>query len=170
MTRLQLPPSRTLPPARAAAMRHLVQAEVTGTSRRRPLLFAGGAVVLAAGATAAGFAFVPHSQPVTDQNTARCYAVASLSAGDESFTTVAMSTPAGAASPAQVADPLGICSDLWRQGVLRPGPDGARGAPDPEASYSVPPLVTCVLADGTAAVFPGSKSTCAALGLPSQKT
>jgi hypothetical protein len=30
----------------------------------------------------------------------------------------------------------------------------------------VPPLTACVMRDGTAAVFPGTKATCAALGLP----
>ncbi len=173
MTRLQLPPARTLPAARAADMRRMVCAQVSAKSRRRPLLIAGGIVVLGAGATAAGFAFVPHVQPVTDKNEARCYTVPSLSAGPTSFTTVGAAAPAGSHAPAQVEDALGICSALWRQGFVKAGPQGAAGPAKPNpagVSSPVPSLVACVLPDGTAAIFPGPASTCAALGLPTAKS
>ena len=39
-------------------------------------------------------------------------------------------------------------------------------APSPGADNPVPPLVACVMPDGTAAVFPGTRATCATLGLP----
>ena len=170
MTSFPTPPVRTLPEQSAAAMRGRLAAEVARKPGRRRLLFAAGGVLVAAGATAAGYAFVPHSQPVTDKDLARCYSVASLSAGPQSFTSIAMATPANSGRPGQVADARGTCASLWSQGFLRAGPQGAgapSAPPSPGANHPVPPLVTCVLPDGTAAVFPGDKSTCTTLGLPS---
>jgi hypothetical protein len=170
MTGFSTPPARTLPEDRAAAIRRQLVAEVARRPRRRRRLrFAVGGVVVAAGATAAGYAFVPHSQPVTDMDTARCYTVASLSAGPQSFTSIAQATPVNSGRPGQVTDALGTCASLWNQGFLRAGPQGAgvsTARPSPGADNPVPTLVACVLPDGTAAVFPGGKSTCAALGLP----
>jgi hypothetical protein len=170
MTSFPTPPVRTLPERRAAAMRRQLTAEVARKPGRRRRLFAAGGVLVAAGATAAGYAFVPHSQPVTDKDMARCYAVASLSAGPRSFTSIAVATPANSGRPGQVTDARGMCASLWSQGFIHAGPQGAGGPsapPSPGANLPVPSLVTCVLADGTAAVFPGGKSTCATLGLPS---
>jgi hypothetical protein len=168
MTQFGTPPARTLPEYRRTAMRRQLEAVVTGRPQRRgPLLIAASAVVVAAGTSAGAYAYVQHSQPVTDKGQARCYTVASLSAGPESFTTIAQATIAGSPRPAQVDNALTVCAALWRQGILHPGPQGARGpaAPDPEGSSPVPPLAACVLPDSTAAVFPGTTSTCAALGL-----
>jgi hypothetical protein len=39
-------------------------------------------------------------------------------------------------------------------------------APSPGADNPVPPLVACVMPDGTAAVFPGTRASCVTLGLP----
>jgi hypothetical protein len=172
MSGFSMPQARTLPENRAAAMRRQLVAEVVGQPRRRRrrLLFAAGGVLVVAGATAAGYAFVPHSQPVTDKGSARCYTVASLSAGPQSFTSIGVATEVNSGRPGQVTDALGTCASLWSQGFLRAGPQGAgvpTARPSPGADNPVPPLVVCVLPDGTAAVFPGDKSTCAALSLPS---
>lgn len=167
MTDFDTPPSGTLPDHRVAAMRLLLESEVSRSRRpRKRLLIAVGAAVVAAGAGAAGYAYTAHSAPVTDKNVASCYTVASLSAGPGSYTQVAQATRAGSPTRAQVDNALSICADFWRQGILRPGPDGARGLPDAAGRHPVPSLVACVLPDGTAAVFPGTRATCAALNLP----
>jgi hypothetical protein len=168
MTQFETPPSRTLPVYRRTAMRRQLEAQVTRKYRRRPLLIAASAAVVAAGTSAAAYAYVQHSQPVTDKSEARCYTVAGLSAGPESFTTIAEPAMAGSPRPAQVGNALSVCAALWRQGFLHPGPQGARGpaTPDPAGTSPVPPLAACVLPDGTAGVFPGTSSVCAALGLP----
>jgi hypothetical protein len=169
MTQFTPPPARTLPEDRRAAMRHQLTAVVAGSHhRRRPLAIAASAVVVAAATSAGAYAYVQHSQPVTDKSEARCYTVASLSAGPESYATIAQATMAGSPRPAQVANAVSICAALWRQGFLHSGPQGARGraTPGPAGSGQVPPLVACVLPDGTAAVFPGTAPTCATLGLP----
>lgn len=169
MTQFIPPPPRTLPEDRRAAMRHQLTAVVTRSHhRRRPLLIAASAVVVAAGSSAGAYAYVQHSQPVTDKSEARCYTVASLSAGPESFTTIAQASRAGSPQPARVGNAVGVCAALWRQGILHPGPQGTRGraTPGPVGTGQVPPLVACVLPGGTAAVFPGAASTCVTLGLP----
>jgi hypothetical protein len=168
MTPFDLPQARTLPECRRTAMRRQLGAEVTRSHRRRPLIIAASAVVVAAGTSAGAYAYVQHSQPVTDKNQARCYTVASLSAGPESFTTIAQATPAGSSRQAQVGNALSVCAALWRQGILHPGPQGVHGpaTPNPAGTSPVPPLAACVLPDGTAAVFPGTHSTCATVSLP----
>jgi hypothetical protein len=67
-----------------------------------------------------------------------------------------------------VNNAISVCAALWRQGILHPGPQGARdrATAGPAGSSQVPPLVACVLPGGTAAVFPGPPSTCATLSLP----
>lgn len=169
MTQFTPPPARPLPDDRRAAMRHQLTAVATRSRhRRRPLLIAATAVVVAAGTSAGAYAYVQHSLPVADKSGARCYTVASLSAGRLSYATIGQATVAGSSRPAQVNNAVSACAALWRQGFLRPGPQGARGRanPGPAASDRVPPLVACVLPDGTAAVFPGHPSTCVTLGLP----
>jgi len=166
MTHFDVPPARTLPESRRTAMRRQLEAHVTGKHRRRPALIAASAAVVAAGTSAAAYAYVQHSQPVTNKIEARCYTVASLSAGPESFTTVAEATPAGSLRPGQVGNALSVCAALWRQGILHPGPQGARGPAAASGASSVPPLAACVLPDGTAAVIPGTRSICASLDLP----
>jgi hypothetical protein len=172
MTQFETPPARALPERRRTAMRRQLEAEVTRKNRRRPLLIAASAAAVAVGTSAGAYAYVQHSEPVTDRSGARCYTVASLSAGPESFTTIAEATVVGSLRPAQVNNALGVCAAMWRQGILHPGPQGARSpaTPDSAGSSPVPPLAACVLPNGTAAVFPGTRSICATLGLPSAKS
>jgi hypothetical protein len=113
--------------------------------------------------TAVAIAYV-QSQPVTVKTTARCYTVDSLAAGTNFFgTTIANAGRPG--TTAQVNDALSVCAALWRQGCLK---HGARTAlrPGPNEHRPVPTLVACTLPNGTAAVFPGRRGTCARLGLP----
>ena len=160
-------PTGALPDHRVTAMRQLLESEISRSHRSpRPMFIGIGAVIVAASAGAAGYAYAARTAPVTDKNVASCYTVASLSAGPESFTQFAQATRAGSPTRAQIDNALSVCADFWRQGILRPGPDGARGAPNPAGNYPVPALVTCVLPDGTAAVFPGKHGTCATLNLP----
>jgi hypothetical protein len=176
MTMFPMPPAR-LPENKRAAMRRQLEAKVTRQDRRKPLLITAGAVVVAVATSAGAYAYAQHSAPVTDKGEARCYTVASLSAGPESFTTIAQATRQGSLRSAPVDNALSICADLWRQGILSPGPHGAIISPTPDASgivklgpgqgsSHVPQLTACVLADGAAAVFPGPRSTCPSLGLP----
>lgn len=167
MTQFTPPPARALPEHRRAAMRHQLTTAVGGRHRRRPLLIAATAVMVAAGTSAGAYAYVQHSRPVGDKTDARCYTVASLSAGRQSYATIGQATLAGSSRPAQVNNAVSVCTALWRQGILRPGPQGARSrASGPAVSSHVPLLVACVLPGGTAAVFPGHPSTCGTLGLP----
>jgi hypothetical protein len=172
MNEFETMPVRTLPGHRAAAMQQQLAAEVTrGHRPRKPLLIAAGVLGVMVAASAGGYAYVQNSAPVTDKSEASCYTVASLSAGSESFTGIAQATVVGSLRPAQVNDALGVCATLWRQGLLRTGPQGAaagagRAKPDQGGTHPVPPLVACVLPNGTAAIFPGTRATCAALGLP----
>jgi hypothetical protein len=168
------PSARALPATRLAAMRRELAAVVAAppSRRRRPLLIAASAVVVAAGTSAGAYAYVARSQPVTDKNEARCYTVASLSDGPQSYTSLAQATPVNSGKPGQVTDALGDCASLWQQGFLHAGLRGAAmpiAAPSPGAENPVPPLVACVMPDGTAAVFPGTRATCATLGLPNAR-
>ena len=175
MTSYDQPPARELPADRRAAIHRELAAVVAAppSRRRRPLLIAGAAVVVAAGTSAGAYAYVARSQPVTDKGEARCYTVAGLSGGPQSYTSLAQATPVNSGKPGQVTDALGDCASLWQQGFLRAGPRGAAmptAVPSPGADKPVPPLVACVMPDGTAAVFPGTRATCATLGLPNAST
>lgn len=166
MTPFTPPPPRALPEHRRAAMRHQLTAVVTGGHRRRrPLIIAASAVVIAAGTSAGAYAYVQHSQPVTDKYEVICFTVPSLSAGLGSSQIIGESIThvAGGSGLTHVANAVGVCASLWRDGSLHLGP---RGVHDGPGIGKVPPLVACVLPGGTAGVFPGSRATCAALGLP----
>lgn len=165
MTDFDTLPRGVLSDQRRTVTRRLLESEVSHRRRsRRPLLITVSAVVVAAGA--AGYAYAAHTAPVTDKNVATCYTIASLSGGPKSFTQIAQATRAGSPTRAQVNNALSVCADFWRQGILRPGPEGAGGPPNPAGGSPVPFLVACVLPDGTVAVFPGTRTTCATLNLP----
>lgn len=162
-----VPPQRSLPPHRRIAACQQLQALVAGSPRRRWrrwtfVATSGALIALGSGASAVAYVL---SQPVANKSEARCYTVASL-AGGRAFrgTTVAAAGQPG--TTAQVNNALSICATLWRQGFLHPGAPGISRPTDPHATNPVPPLVTCVISDGTAAVFPGDPGTCRRLGLP----
>lgn len=167
MTLFSPPPSRPLPAEHRDSMRRQLETIVTEwpgrrRSRKRALVGAGVAVALC---SAGGAAYVQQSQPVTNHGLARCYSVASLAGGDQFHgTTIAAAGRPG--STAQVDQAVSVCAALWRQGLLVPGAARAGNPPGGTAAHRVPPLVACVMPDGTAAVFPGNSHTCPSLGLP----
>jgi hypothetical protein len=161
----QLPPSRTLPSNRRYAARRQVE-EIVGNRkasprRKRLILIVAIAVVL--GSAAAGIALL-RSAPITDKRTARCYTQASLGRGG-TFSGTTIGAPGTPGSSVQVDNAITVCSDLWRQGFLVAGANGIQ-RPKPGTSNRVPPLIACILPDGTAGIFPGDVNTCATLGLP----
>jgi hypothetical protein len=127
-------------------------------------------------AIVAGGGAVAYSQlgsaPVTDHGQARCYAEAHYTPGT-SFpgTTIATGTYVsrdGTITPSRgIRDAKADCAAMFRQGFLRVDSTRIPAIPDPgpSAGRPVPPLVECVLPDGTAAVFPGTGELCARLGL-----
>jgi len=171
MTRFDPPPARPLLPGRRDAIRQQLQTIVTEHTRRRqgrkPALITIGAVVVL-GTSAGAIVYVQQSQPVTNKSEARCYTVASLADGNQSYSTIAEALPVTAppGSIGQVDHAVSVCAALWRQGFLRPGAAGVTRPRSTTANHRVPPLIFCVMPDGTAAVFPGNSRTCANLGLP----
>ena len=149
----------TRPAAGRAGHRSLVSLGTRGTIAG--ILVAGA---VAGGATAA---VVLSAQRPTVFDQARCYSEPSTDFGP-SFpgTSAAVAQPAGSsATSTDVADQaLEVCGAVWRQGLLRYGSPNAGGDGIPD--HPVPSLVACVLPSGEAAVFPGDRSTCGALGLP----
>lgn len=168
MTRFDPPPTRPLPAWRRDTMRRqletLVREHPGRRAWRKPTVLAGAAAVVIGTSTGA-IAYVQQSQPVTNKGEARCYTVASLAGGDNfQGTTIAAAATPG--SKAQVNRAVSVCAALWRQGFLLPGAAGIARSPDTTERHRVPPLIACVMPDGTAAVFPGDSRTCAKLGLP----
>jgi hypothetical protein len=152
----------TLPARKREAARRQLEQVVTRSARRRwrwpgVAAAAGAVIVLSTGAVT-----YAHYQRVTNKTDARCYTVASTVGGDH-YTTVAAAGLPG--RPGRVEDALSVCGDLWREGFLRTGASGIARPDGNPVRYRVPPLVVCTMADGTAAVFPGSGDTCAKLGL-----
>jgi len=149
-------------------MRHqlatLVREHPSRRGGRKPALLAGAAAVVI-GTSAGAIAYVQQSQPVANKGEARCYTVASLAGGDNFHgTTIAAAGTPG--SRAQVNLAVSVCAALWRQGFLQPGAAGIARPRGTTGRHRVPPLIACVMPDGTAAVFPGDSRTCANLGLP----
>jgi hypothetical protein len=159
-----------LPTHRAGAISAMLEQHVAGqlvAGRPRRLMpgATATAAVLMLAACASVVAGDRATAPVTNTARARCYTSASsASAGGYGLlgTTVSLTKPDG--TPAQVTDALDVCTVLWRQGLLTLGQ--ARLGPRIGRNHPVPPLVVCVMPNGTAAVFPGRPRTCAKLGLP----
>ena len=107
-----------------------------------------------------------------DQRTysVQCYSQASTSS---SFTTTvegeATNSLTGQKAVRPVAEPLSVCGEMWRMGLV--GQKPAPGQDPNTANYPVPQLVACTLSDGVGAAFPREGSIenqtdfCDALGL-----
>jgi len=149
-------------PRRKAARLQLEQIVARSAKRGRrvkPAAIAAGtaAVVLATGAAAIAAAVY---QPVTNKTDARCFTVA-----DKSGFATLIADPAKPGKAGEVGDALLNCASLFRQGYLTQGAKRLESSPG-KGAHSVPALVVCTWHDGSAAVFPGRKGTCARLGLP----
>jgi len=174
MADLCRPPDRRPMPQRGFAARQQLLMNVvrTDTARRhRALRWAvpgvTAAVVLSGGVAAAAYV---NSRPATVHVEVTCYTEPSVSG----FHTDAVELT-GQGSLADIAGTaVDRCADLWRLGIVGPGPANAQPRPDPQdakqakpnTAHPVPALTACTRSDGVAAVFPGMPGTCALLGLP----
>src|SRR5215467_12597158 len=152
-----------LPARRRKAARlqleELVRRTAKTPRRRHPVAVAAVIAIALLSSGAAAFAVVAH-QPVTNTHLARCFTSASVSG----FATV-ISAPGGPGSVGHVAKAHNQCADLYRDGYLKKGVRREIARPA-GGDHPVPHLVVCTWNDGSAAVFPGQKGTCARLDLP----
>jgi hypothetical protein len=65
----------------------------------------------------------------------------------------------------QIKNAHAICADLYSDGHLKRGVRREFLRPS-RSEHAVPRLAVCIWKDGTAAVFPGPRGTCARLDLP----
>jgi len=139
-------------------LEQVVARSAMSRARRRPVVIAAvmAIIVLSTGAAAAG---VVAYHAVTDKTQARCFTVDDVTSHD--FTTIAEASKP--ATKAEVRHALSVCRTLFKTGVLK------IGHPVIRAHWNrvrrAPPLVACVWQDGTAAIFPGHRGTCAKLSL-----
>jgi hypothetical protein len=152
-----------LPNRRRKAARLQLEQIVAGSAkpgrRVKPAVVAAGtaAIVLATGAAAIAAAVY---QPVTNKTDARCFTVADTSG----FSTL-IANPGKPGTKGAVKQAHQICAAMYRQGYLTQGVQRINPTPG-KGVHPVPSLAVCTWQDGTAAVFPGPKSTCVKLGLP----
>ena len=152
-----------LPDRRRKAARlqleQIVAKSVKPARRVKPALIAAGtaAIVLSTGAAAIAVAVY---QPVTDKAFARCFTVA-----DTSGFSTSIGNPGKPGTKGAVNKARQVCASLYRQGYLTRGAQRIKPRSG-QGVHPVPALVVCTWQDGTAAVFPGPKGTCAELGLP----
>ena len=152
-----------LPDRRRKAARlqleELVRRTAQPPRRRRPVVVAAVIAIALLSTGAAAFAVAAH-QPVTNTHLARCFTSASISG----FATT-LSVPGKPGSIGHVANAHDQCAALYRDGYLQKGVRREIAQPA-KGERPVPHLVVCTWNDGTAAVFPGQKGTCARLDLP----
>ena len=129
------------------------------TRRRPPLVIAAAIAIVLISTGAAAFA-VATSSPVTNRHFARCFTVA-----DKSGFHTTIGVPGKPGTQGQVKNARALCAGLYREGHLKKGAIGITMHPR-RGTHPVPHLVICTWSDGSAAVFPGSKGTCARLDLP----
>ena len=141
--RMRLPTARDFPPGRLQLQKeHLVSelaVQQAPPARRRGLLLlvAVSALLL----VASGFTTYVLTREPTHLDTIGCFATSSAEAGGVTD------------ARADGRDPVAICAELWRQGVVGDVPVPTQ-------------LAACVLESGTIGVFPASGTdTCARLGL-----
>lgn len=155
-----------------AMLADLTRTEPTKARRRwkRPVaLIAVGVLVVGGAGVGTAAAFGVFSQAPADRSIAHCYATADLDDPTNHTDFMVAVTPQendadGVGDAAAAA--LEVCTGGWAQGRFS-ATDPKVSDPHPSRTdYPVPPLVACVLPDGSVGVLPGDPRTCAALGLP----
>jgi hypothetical protein len=167
ITREDFPANRPFPLERKRALQALFvvapkPAHRLGRKLRMMIAGTGAVVVLGGGGALAYSAISANS--VSDETSARCYTVTQYSAKGDDFPGTSIAAAGTDDTPGRVMSAVDVCASLWRAGFLQAGVPTPVRHPD-QASYPVPALVGCVLADGRAAVFPGTSATCTSLGL-----
>jgi len=137
---------------RVRSPRHSTRVRVAG------LLAATGTVV----ALTAGTVVVVTASDDDISANVDCYETADL---DSPIVRVALSPTE--LDEGKQPDPVALCVEMWRQGVLGQAPDAT---PDADSNFPVPALAGCELRNGVGAAFPlGTHATardlCEALGL-----
>ena len=156
--RMPVLPARRRKAARLQ-LEELVSRTAEAPMRRPPVVVAAAIAIVLLSTGAAAFAVAAH-KPVTNKHLARCFTTASISG----YATM-LAVPAKPGSRGQLKNAHDQCADLYRDGYLRRGMRREIARP-PDRGHFVPHLVVCTWSDGTAAVFPGPRGTCARLGLP----
>lgn len=129
--------------------------------RRRLFLWGGTGLVVLAGAGVAGAAVV-QAQRVTNATYVTC--LESDERGPSGSYPGATASIADNAGPGRVDDAIGLCSEMWRQGVFAADFDPLSPTNAPAAVPS--DFQVCVMRDGSAAVVPSENSLiCDAIGL-----
>jgi len=152
-----------LPERRRKAARLQLEQIVARSAKRgrrvKPAAITAGsaAIVLATGAAAIAAALY---QPVTDKTAARCFTVA-----DKSGFATTIVVPGKPGTKGAVNNAREICASLYRQGYLTQGAQRINSR-HRKGAQRPPSLQVCTWQDGTAAIFPGPKGTCARLDLP----
>lgn len=126
----------------------------------------------------AATAFLLRAQPQT-QTIVRCFNQASppFAEGTPGTYQVKLVNRATADATMTAAAAVELCARAWQRGAMAvPSPDVSSPATATPATGTasgstipanpVPPLVACVLPEGTVGVFPGDQETCLRLGLP----
>lgn len=118
-----------------------------------------GSLVGFAGLAIAGVVILDRA-PVTQELVVHCFATPAINPdGTYQGTAVAISSGTGSM---RIDDAIRVCSDVWASGAMSTDKDPLSAT---DASAEVPAsLTTCVMADGSAAVIPGSV-TCSSLKL-----
>lgn len=159
-----------LDPDRKAVMQAMLEQAVADERPRRsiirrPAVAVGlGAAVVLGGGTATAYVLV--QRPVTDTSSVHCLARAEMDErGSYPGSSVAVAEPNG--EQVSIDDALGMCSQVWRDGLLDPSLGSGNAArPNPERNSAVPnDLTVCVMPDGSAAVVPGPPAACGSVGL-----
>jgi hypothetical protein len=156
--RMPVVPARRRKAARLQ-LEELVRRTAKTPKRRPPVIVAAVIAIVLVSSGAAMLAVGAH-QPVTNEHTARCFTSASVAGY---ATEISVAGKRGIIG--QVENAQAICADLYSDGHLKKGV--RREFPQPsKVKQPVPHLVVCIWSDGTAAVFPGPRGTCASLDLP----
>jgi hypothetical protein len=152
-----------LPARRREAARlqlEMLVRRTAGAPKRRPPVVVAAAIAIVLLSTGAAAFAVAAYQPVTNKHMARCFTSASASGF---AATIAVAGRPGA--PGQVDNAHAKCADLYIDGYLKRGVRREFTRPS-KREQPAPHLVVCIWRDGTAAVFPGPRGTCARLDLP----